>query len=151
MIQAKFGLMDIAVRTMEVYTTATLEATLAPTGAAGARVAGDDGPPVGEARASYRRVVYETLGSSTISMPRLPSPSCAPCTSAAGRRAGAAAPGVEGLRAIPWQFAWTQTRLLLASWLGVEDALAEATGEGRRSAAEARCTRSGRSSSRRSI
>src|SRR6185369_17672383 len=30
MIQAKFGLIDIAVRTMEVYTTATLEATLRP-------------------------------------------------------------------------------------------------------------------------
>ncbi len=30
MIQAKFGLPDIAVRTMEVYTTATLEATLTP-------------------------------------------------------------------------------------------------------------------------
>ena len=27
--------------------------------------------------------------------------------------------GLEGLRAIPWQFAWTQTRLLLASWLGL--------------------------------
>ena len=32
--------------------------------------------------------------------------------------------GVESLRAIPWQFAWTQTRLLLASWLGVEAAVA---------------------------
>jgi phosphoenolpyruvate carboxylase len=32
--------------------------------------------------------------------------------------------GVESLRAIPWVFAWTQTRLLLPSWLGV-DALAE--------------------------
>ena len=31
--------------------------------------------------------------------------------------------GLETLRAIPWQFAWTQTRLLLASWLGIEDAL----------------------------
>ena len=30
MIQAKFGLPDIAVRTLEVYTTATLEATLLP-------------------------------------------------------------------------------------------------------------------------
>jgi phosphoenolpyruvate carboxylase len=27
---------------------------------------------------------------------------------------------LTGLRAIPWQFAWTQTRLLLASWLGAE-------------------------------
>jgi len=33
---------------------------------------------------------------------------------------------VESLRAIPWQFAWTQTRLLLASWLGLEAALAGA-------------------------
>ena len=31
--------------------------------------------------------------------------------------------GLDGLRAIPWQFAWTQTRLLLASWLGLEEAL----------------------------
>jgi phosphoenolpyruvate carboxylase len=27
---------------------------------------------------------------------------------------------LQALRAIPWQFAWTQTRLLLPSWLGVE-------------------------------
>ena len=33
---------------------------------------------------------------------------------------------VEGLRAIPWQFAWTQTRLLLPAWLGIEDALEDA-------------------------
>ena len=28
---------------------------------------------------------------------------------------------LQALRAIPWQFAWTQTRLLLPSWLGVEE------------------------------
>lgn len=39
------------------------------------------------------------------------------------RRGGKPA-GLEGLRAIPWQFAWTQTRLMLSSWLGVEAALA---------------------------
>src|SRR5438105_4347885 len=33
------------------------------------------------------------------------------------------APGVESLRAIPWQFSWTQTRLILGAWLGTEDAL----------------------------
>jgi phosphoenolpyruvate carboxylase len=39
---------------------------------------------------------------------------------------------VAGLRAIPWQFAWTQTRLMLGAWLGVEEALdrAAARGEG---------------------
>lgn len=34
--------------------------------------------------------------------------------------------GVESLRAIPWIFAFTQTRLLLPSWLGVGEALREA-------------------------
>ena len=32
---------------------------------------------------------------------------------------------LQALRAIPWQFAWMQTRLLLPSWLGIEEAIAE--------------------------
>jgi phosphoenolpyruvate carboxylase len=40
------------------------------------------------------------------------------------------ADGVAGLRAIPWQFAWTQTRLLLGAWLGVEDAFEQALARG---------------------
>jgi phosphoenolpyruvate carboxylase len=40
----------------------------------------------------------------------------------AKRRAG----GVESLRAIPWIFAWTQTRLMLPAWLGWEQALDKA-------------------------
>lgn len=33
--------------------------------------------------------------------------------------------GVESLRAIPWVFAWTQTRLNLPTWLGVGEAISE--------------------------
>ena len=40
--------------------------------------------------------------------------------------------GIETLRAIPWIFAWTQTRLMLPAWLGAGQALQEAldAGEG---------------------
>ena len=38
--------------------------------------------------------------------------------------------GVESLRAIPWIFAWTQTRLMLPAWLGWEAALRNALERG---------------------
>ena len=47
----------------------------------------------------------------------------------ARRRQGSS---VGSLRAIPWQFAWTQTRLLLGAWLGVEAALSAAIENGER-------------------
>ncbi|MGI9310641.1 MAG: phosphoenolpyruvate carboxylase, partial [bacterium] len=37
---------------------------------------------------------------------------------------------IQGLRAIPWIFAWTQTRLMLPAWLGVGNALACARARG---------------------
>jgi len=37
--------------------------------------------------------------------------------------------GVETLRAIPWVFAWTQTRLHLPVWLGLGTAGKDALGE----------------------
>ena len=40
-------------------------------------------------------------------------------------RPGAGA-GITVIRAIPWQFGWTQIRLMLTGWLGVGTALGEA-------------------------
>ncbi|MEO8258350.1 MAG: phosphoenolpyruvate carboxylase [Acidobacteriota bacterium] len=132
MIQAKFGLPDIAVRTMEVYTTATLEATLGhATGPAPEWRAVMDGLAE-RARTSYRAVVYEQPDFLDYFHTATPEPELRGIRigSRPARRGGGT--GVEGLRAIPWQFAWTQTRLMLPAWLGVEDALAEsiARGEG---------------------
>ena len=39
--------------------------------------------------------------------------------------------GIETLRAIPWIFAWTQTRLLLPVWLGMSEAIQTLKEEGK--------------------
>jgi len=130
MIQAKFGLPDIAVRTMEVYTTATLEATLMPGAAAPESWRGAMERLSERSRDSYRALVYEHPRFLDYFHTATPEPELRTIRigSRPARRSGGE--GVEGLRAIPWQFAWTQTRLLLASWLGVDDALGDALGRG---------------------
>jgi len=51
--------------------------------------------------------------------------------------AGAGAGGLDGLRAIPWVFAWAQTRLNLPGWYGLGSGLAAVVG-GERGLREAR-------------
>jgi phosphoenolpyruvate carboxylase len=130
MVQAKFGLPGLAFRTLELYTTATLDATLVP-----------PAPPqpawrtrmdrlADDARDAYRTLVYDTPEFIDYFRTATPEPQLEDLTIAsrpARRRTGG---GVETLRAIPWVFAWTQTRLLLPSWLGVGEAIDQAIGEG---------------------
>jgi phosphoenolpyruvate carboxylase len=132
MIQAQFGLPDIAVRTLELYTTATLDATLAPAAS----------PPDSWRRAMdglaataqrvYREVVYEEPRFVPYFRAATPEVELGamPIGSRPARRNNSG--GVETLRAIPWVFAWTQTRLLLPTWLGTGEALAEAFAGGGR-------------------
>lgn len=134
MIDAQFGLPAIADRTLEVYTSATLEATFGATAAAHTnaperwrslmqRMADDS-------RAAYRRLVYDTpefLEYFRLATPERELGRLRIGSRPARRRAGS---GVESLRAIPWVFAWTQTRLMLPAWLGVGDAIDQAMARG---------------------
>jgi phosphoenolpyruvate carboxylase len=124
MIQAEFGLVGVALRTLEIYTTATLDATLVPSAKPSPEWREEIGRMSAAAARSYRGVVYET--------PRFLDyfSAATPVTELGAlnigsrpARRGGAKKGVDSLRAIPWQFAWTQNRLLLPSWLGVDEAL----------------------------
>ena len=130
-IQAKFGLKGIAERNLELYTTAVAEATLSP-----------PNPPESGWRAlmdqlaatscrAYRSMVRETPD--FIEYFRHATPEHEISHLAIGSRPARRKPtvGVESLRAIPWIFAWTQTRLLLPAWLGAGEALREALDGGR--------------------
>ncbi|QCY10722.1 phosphoenolpyruvate carboxylase [Pseudomonas sp. MPC6] len=129
MIRFKFGLPDIAEQNLNLYLAAVLEATLLP-----------PPPPTPEWRhlmdelaadgvSAYRAVVRENpqfveyfrQSTPEQELGRLPLGS-----RPAKRRAG----GIESLRAIPWIFGWTQTRLMLPAWLGWEAALSKALERG---------------------
>jgi phosphoenolpyruvate carboxylase len=130
MLQALFGLPDIAVRTLEIYTTGTLEAWLAPGPhprpewrACMDRLAAD-------AREVYRGFVYENASFVEYFRASTPVREIADMNIGSRPARRKADGGVSSLRAIPWQFAWTQTRLILGAWLGVEEALERAIARG---------------------
>jgi phosphoenolpyruvate carboxylase len=134
MVQAKFGLVDIAQRTLEVYVTATLEAMLVrhPAPDAGWRTVMDR--LAARAHDAYRDVVYEDPEFVRYFHTATPEPELGMVNigSRPPRRAPESAGegnAVGSLRAIPWQFAWTQTRLMLPAWLGLEEALSTADRE----------------------
>jgi phosphoenolpyruvate carboxylase len=123
MIQAELGLPEIALRTLEVYTTATLDATLAPP--AGPRAEWRELMAAMSAASStaYRELVYETPRFLDYFRAATPEEELGALNIGSRPARRGAKRGVESLRAIPWQFAWTQNRLLLPSWLGVEEAI----------------------------
>lgn len=125
-IQTKFGLREIAMRTFSLYATATLEASLLPNVAPKpewrslitelAQVSADKYKSIVSADPNFLQY-FQTV-TPTKEFKRL----------AIGSRpdARANADSLNKLRAIPWVFAWTQNRLLLPSWVGVGAALRHA-------------------------
>ncbi|ALH94726.1 phosphoenolpyruvate carboxylase [Acinetobacter equi] len=125
MIRFKFGLEGIALQTLEIYTAATLEATLLP-------------PPTPKQEWRdlmhtmtelsvnvYRQTVRENPH--FVKYLRTVTPELElqmlPLGSRPAKRKVSG--GIESLRAIPWVFAWTQIRLMLPAWLGTGTALHE--------------------------
>jgi phosphoenolpyruvate carboxylase len=132
MLQALFGLPDIALRTLEIYTTGTLEAWLVPPPEPRPEWRATMDQLAEGAKAAYRGIVYETpefLDYFHASTPEAEIGELNIGSRPARRKKGTTS--VKDLRAIPWQFAWTQTRLMLGAWLGVEEALDGARARGK--------------------
>jgi phosphoenolpyruvate carboxylase len=124
---------EIAVRSLEVYTSAMLEAILRPAPPVRAEWRACIDRISADARQSYRGLVYATPEFVEYFHAATPEPEL-PLVNIGSRpvRRPDGPRGVESLRAIPWQFAWTQTRLMLPSWFGVDEAFvaADARGDG---------------------
>ncbi len=130
MIRFKFGLPGIAVQSLRLYTSAVLEASLLPPPAPRPQWRETMQALADRSVEIYRGVVrhepqfveYFRQATPEQELARLPLGS-----RPAKRRSQG---GIETLRAIPWIFAWTQTRLMLPAWLGAGQALAEAIDAG---------------------
>ncbi len=132
MIRFKFGVEGIALQNLEIYTAATLEATLLP-------------PP--EPKAEWRELMHRMTDLSVqvyrqtvrenphfVQYLRTVTPELElqmlPLGSRPAKRKVSG--GIESLRAIPWVFAWTQIRLMLPAWLGTGAALNQVLDEGQK-------------------
>ena len=130
-ISQQFGLLSIAERTLEVTLAGTLLQQFSDWRDA---VSDEDVATYRKAMDAlsdrslsvYRELVHE--GEALFEMFRAATPveelANARFGSRPAYRPGAKA-GLEGIRAIPWGFGWTQIRLMLTGWLGVGTALAE--------------------------
>jgi phosphoenolpyruvate carboxylase len=130
-LNAKYTVREVAHRELELATAATLASgRVADTGAARERLVHFEAIVQEMAAASerhYRALVHddprfvEFFAAVTpvdeVSRLRL--------GSRPARRAGSPA-GIDDLRAIPWVFSWTQSRIVLPAWLGLGSALAAA-------------------------
>jgi phosphoenolpyruvate carboxylase len=124
-IRYKFGMPQLAKRSLSLYASAVLEAVLLPPPEPKAQWRDVIGEMADKGRDNYRHTVrhdpefvpYFRVATPEQELGKLP----------LGSRPAKRNPqgGIESLRAIPWIFAWAQTRLVLPSWLGVMKAVDE--------------------------
>lgn len=122
-IRYKFGMAPLAKRSLGLYASAILEATIFPPPAPKDEWREAITTMAADGRDNYRHTVrhdenfvpYFRVATPEQELGKLP----------LGSRPAKRRPtgGIESLRAIPWIFSWAQTRLVLPSWLGVMKAV----------------------------
>lgn len=120
MVQAKFGIPQTAVRQLEIYTTAVLLATLKPP----QQPREDKWRNLMEEISkiscqNYRNTVYENPEFISYFHEATPQAELGYLNIGSRPARRKSSTGIGHLRAIPWVFAWTQTRFVLPAWLGV--------------------------------
>ena len=129
-VSAKFSTREIALREVELVASAVLRSTLealpqpAPDRLERFEAVTDE--MASHSREAYRRLVYGDPDFLSFFRSATPVEEIAQLRlgSRPARRGGTE--GVEGLRAIPWVFSWTQARIVLPGWYGLGSALAAA-------------------------
>ena len=122
-IQFKYGLHELALHNLELYLSSTLRASL---------------NPLPKPRQEWRDIMDQLSDNSSqiyralvkdnpdfVRYFRQVTPETELARLALGSRPAKRRPtgGIESLRAIPWVFAWTQSRLMLPAWYGSSQAL----------------------------
>jgi phosphoenolpyruvate carboxylase len=133
-ISFRYGLEDIARRHLEQIVSAMIRTVSPDEGAQPDGGAGVEGEALLDRIATASMVAYRDLVEDErfwpwyASVTPIEQISRLPLASRPAARGGAV--GREGLRAIPWGFAWTQVRYLVPGWFGGGRALAELTAAG---------------------
>ncbi|CAI5982444.1 unnamed protein product [Closterium sp. NIES-64] len=122
-IEQSFGEEHLCFRTLQRFTAATLDHTLNPPRAALPQWQAmmDQMAPL--STAEYRSVVFQSPRFVELFRAVTPETEFARMNIGSRPSKRKAGGGVETLRAIPWIFAWTQTRFHLPVWLGLGAAL----------------------------
>ncbi len=79
----------------------------------------------GAAMAAYRQLVYETPGFVDYFQASTPVSEISDLNIASRPASRTASSRIEDLRAIPWVFAWSQSRVMLPGWYGVGSAITQ--------------------------
>ena len=130
-MEQQFGEQEIAFRTMDLYTGAVLEATLAP-----AQCPTDEWRQTMKKMSeisckAYRDVVRGNENFIEFFQTLTPVSELGRMNIGSRPAKRRAAGSIDTLRAIPWIFAWTQIRFHLPVWLGIGEALKAISDEGK--------------------